>query len=174
MNTKRIATTITILLASPLLVGWMLAGCQSSSSQIAATPFDRPIPIYRGPAGPPGLQGPQGPRGPKGPAGHIGVIPIWVTYREFLFNPDSDTLTDPQLDEVAAMEDYMNRTPSLLLGIDGYTDELATNQDVARVEAMRAAFLQAGMPAGRIVTGPLGHPNLRQKNHIEVLLKSAP
>jgi outer membrane protein OmpA-like peptidoglycan-associated protein len=150
----------------------LAAGCQESQPRLAASP-GQPA-IYHGSAGPLGPQGLQGPRGPKGPQGPPGIVPAWVTYREFVFDPGENTLAGPQVKEIAAMAEYMNRNPSLQLGIDGYSDKQATTQNLARVQSVRDALIQAGMPTDKIKTGPFGHPELRQKDHVEVLLKSAP
>jgi len=169
--------------------GWLLAGCQgagSTASNLDPAPADpsgaapsnvAPIGrrIVRGPAGLPGPAGQEGPRGPKGPQGPPGVIPAWLTYREFTFDPGSAELNDFARGEAPGMAAYMKNNPSLQLGIDGYLDPTGHDHGlgVGRINAVRDALIGAGLAAERIKIGPFGDPKRRQEGRVEVLFKTA-
>lgn len=58
----------------------------------------------------------------------------------------------------------MNQNPSYRTGIDGANKE--------RVDNVRAAMIEAGVPAYKIRVGAFGDPQLRQYNRVSVLLNS--
>ena len=112
----------------------------------------------------------------KGPTGPPGIIPAWLTCREIHFAAGSNQISDPDRNEINGMAAYMNKNPSLQLGIDGYLDasnEAALDLSDRRINAVRDALVQAGMPAGKIKVGQFGNPKLRREGRVEVLLKTA-
>ena len=176
-----------------MVYGLLLAGCQGTSGTAgtpAAVVDDRAAssgahgvagtnsgqggaPFIRGQVGQPGPQGPQGPRGAKGPQGPPGIIANWLTYREFWFEPDSAELSESARNEVPGMAGYMNKNPSLQLGIDGYADPANPDLGSRRVNAVRDALVQAGMAPERIKIGAFGKAASRAAGRVEVLLKTA-
>jgi len=161
---KRNLKTAAVLIVSGLL----LAGCQGSSGTTGAQ--GRAV---AGPSGPSGPPGPQGPRGAKGPQGPPGVIANWLTYREFWFEPNSAEISEFARNEVPGMAGYMNKNPSLQLGIDGHKDLADPDLSNRRVNAVRDALIQAGMAAEKIKIGAFGNPARRTSGRVEVLLKTA-
>jgi outer membrane protein OmpA-like peptidoglycan-associated protein len=63
----------------------------------------------------------------------------------------------------------MKRNPSHRLAIDGASDASGENLGEDRVNAVRAALIQAGVPAARIHIGDFGDPQLRRERRVEVL-----
>jgi hypothetical protein len=120
-----------------------------------------------GPSGPAGLKGDTGPIGPTGPAG---IVPCWVSYRDFWFNSGNADILSAQKGVITDMADYVKHNPSLILGIDGYVD--SKNHDLSdhRVNAVRDALIDAGVPANRIKIGAFGDSKLRRDGRVEVLI----
>jgi OOP family OmpA-OmpF porin len=85
---------------------------------------------------------------------------------------DSDTR------KVSEITEYMNQNPSLRLGIDGSMDPRGTdprNQDLSdrRVNTVRDALIQAGVPAHRIQAGSFGDAGARRDRRVEVLVSTS-
>jgi outer membrane protein OmpA-like peptidoglycan-associated protein len=158
--------------ASPQMSETGVAGVGSIDN--AGSMGGRPVIYLPGPPGSQGKTGPQGPPGPKGPQGPPGIIPVWVSYREFWFPAGSAELTELQMRETAAMAAYMNKNPSLQLGVDGYLDSRDADLSRRRIGAVTDVLVQAGMPVDKIKVGPFGHDKLRQEGRVEVLLKTGP
>lgn len=68
---------------------------------------------------------------------------------------------------------YMKQNPSLQIGIDTFVD--ASNQDLRnrRVNAVRVALIQDGVPTVKIGTSSFGNPNSRSDARVEVLIATA-
>lgn len=123
-----------------------------------------------GPAGPMGPAGPKGDTGPAGPEGPAGIVPCWVSYRDFWFNTSSAEILAAQTGVIADMAEYVKRNPSLILGIDGHENPQALELSHHRVDAVRSALVGAGVPAERIKVGAFGDPKLRREGRVEVLI----
>jgi hypothetical protein len=123
-----------------------------------------------GPAGLPGPAGPKGDVGPAGDQGPVGIVPCWVSYRDFWFNPNSADILVAQHGVITDMADYTKRNPSLILGIDGYTGSKNAELNKSRAAAVRDALVNAGVPADRIRSGDFGEPKLRREGRVEVLI----
>jgi outer membrane protein OmpA-like peptidoglycan-associated protein len=126
-------------------------------------------------SGPAGAQGPTGATGAQGPAGVIGH---WANYREFWFAYESADIGDSQEGTIREIAAYMKDNPSLQVGLDGAMDPRGSdphNQDLSdrRVESVRHALLQAGVPADRIQTGAYGDENQRRDRRVGVLISTA-
>jgi hypothetical protein len=120
-----------------------------------------------GPTGPTGTAGPQGATGSTGTAGVAGVVPCWVSYRVFSFDAGKSEVRDIDSTMVAEIATYLQKNPSLQLGIDGGTDTILSN---LRVDAVRTALIKAGVPADKIVSTST---KPQQDGRVEVLLKTA-
>src|SRR6185369_9701693 len=107
-----------------------------------------------GPAGPAGPQGPQGPAGPGGAPGVAGVAgaegsaavvsPSWTKFHDILFDFDKSDVRANETSKMADIAAYLQKNPSTMIGIDGYTDPRGTteyNQALSerRVDAVRDA-----------------------------------
>jgi outer membrane protein OmpA-like peptidoglycan-associated protein len=123
-----------------------------------------------GPAGPAGPAGQKGDAGPTGAQGPVGIVPCWVSYRDFWFNPNSSDILVAQTSVITEMADYVKRNPSLILGIDGYMDSKHHDLSDNRVNAVRDALIKAGVPADRIKIGAFGDSKLRRDGRVEVLI----
>ncbi|MCY2928858.1 MAG: OmpA family protein [Planctomycetota bacterium] len=87
----------------------------------------------------------------------------------FWFDAGKSDIHSADASKVAEIAAYMKSNPSLLLGLDGYMDPNATDLSNNRVNALRDALTQAGVPAERIKTGTFGDAKLRQDRRVEVL-----
>lgn len=146
-------------------------GPPGSAGEIGAVgPKGPTTPGLQGPAGPAGSVGPKGEVGPAGAQGPPGIVPCWVSYRDFWFTGGSAEILTAQRSVVTDIADYVKRNPSLGLGIDGYRD--AANADLSnnRVNAVRDALINAGVPAERIKVGAFGEAKLRREGRVEVLI----
>ena len=126
-----------------------------------------------GATGRPGEAGPQGPVGSTGAQGAAGIVNSWTLYRVFWFDSNADGIRSDDTKKASEIAAYVNQNPSLQIGIDTFVD--ANNQDLRdrRVNAVRNALVQAGVPVGKIGTGGFGAPNSRRYARVEVLLKTS-
>ena len=60
--------------------------------------------------------------------------------------------------------DYMNRNPSARIAIDGFNGR--------RVNTVRSALIDAGVPAARIQTGQFGDAQQRRDSRVAVLVSN--
>jgi outer membrane protein OmpA-like peptidoglycan-associated protein len=117
----------------------------------------------QGPIGATGTQGSIGAAGAQGPAG---AVVHWESFRDFLFDFDKSDVRASEAEKAPEIAAYMKTNPSIQVGIDGYADPRGTNQynlalSQRRVEAVREALIQAGVPADRIQTGFFGEARLK-------------
>ncbi|HEY3065646.1 MAG TPA: OmpA family protein [Methylomirabilota bacterium] len=80
--------------------------------------------------------------------------------------------------KVSDIAAYVNKNPSLQVGIDGSMDPRATDprdQKLSdrRVGAVRDALIQAGVLANKIETGAFGDTRLVRDRRVKVLIKTA-
>ncbi len=124
----------------------------------------------QGAAGAVGPEGPAGPRGAQGPAGPAGVASVavknWTKFKDFLFDFDKSDLRSNEESKVSEIKAYMQQNPAVIVGIDGYTDPRGTdkyNQALSerRVEVIRSALVNAGVPNSKITTGAFGEMRLK-------------
>jgi hypothetical protein len=123
-----------------------------------------------GAMGPSGAQGPKGNLGPAGPQGPVGIVPCWVSYREFWFNSDSSDIMDTQKNMLSDIATYCKNNPSLVLGLDGYIDSNHKDLSNNRINNVRDGLINAGVPANRIKIGDFGDSKLRRDGRVEVLI----
>lgn len=139
-----------------------------------------PPPDYTGPRGPAGATGPRGPQGPTGqrgapgadlagppgpagstgPAGAQGMTGL-TSFSNFLFDFDKADIRPSETNKVGEIAAYMRQNPSIQVGIDGFADPRGTdvyNQALSerRVNAIRDALIDGGVPAYKIQTGAFG------------------
>lgn len=128
-------------------------------------------PGVAGPAGCVGPSGPKGETGPTGPGGPAGIVSCWNLYREFWFDTKCGDVSSVDSNKVSEIAAYLKANPSLQIGIDasGVSDKNLGND---RANALRTAFINAGVPANRIKMGAFGDPKLRRDNRVEVLIKT--
>jgi hypothetical protein len=126
-----------------------------------------------GPAGPAGPVGEKGDTGPAGAQGPVGIVPCWVSYRDFWFNANSAEILSAQAGVISDMADYVKRNPSLQVGIDGYLDSRNADLSNNRVNVIKDGLIKQGVPAERIKVGAFGDNKLRREGRVEVLIESA-
>jgi peptidoglycan-associated lipoprotein len=110
-----------------------------------------------GPAGPAGAQGPAGPAGAQTAA----AAKQWSSFRDFLFDFDKSAIRSNETSHVSDVAAYLQQNPSARVGIDGHADPRGTdpyNQSLSerRVNAIRDALVNAGVPGNKIKTDAFG------------------
>jgi outer membrane protein OmpA-like peptidoglycan-associated protein len=125
-----------------------------------------------GPAGPQGVAGVAGPMGPQGvtgaqgPAGSKGTDIVWATYGDVLFDFAKADIKATEQSKISALATYLKEHPTFAVELEGFADPRGT-QDYnlrltrQRVEAVRAALVEAGVPAASITTGSYGKLNAK-------------
>lgn len=125
-----------------------------------------------------GVAGSQGPIGATGAQGPVGMVNSWTSFRDFWFDFNRADIQPSDTSKASEIADYMNQNPSLRVGIDGSMDPRGTdprNQGLSdrRVDAVRDALIQAGVPASKIRTGAFGDARLTRDRRVEVLISTA-
>jgi peptidoglycan-associated lipoprotein len=109
-----------------------------------------------------------------GAQGRVGVVNRWTSYREFWFPYNDADVADSDTSKLAEIAAYLKQNPSLDIGIDGTTNSRVDSRDQnlndRRVQAVRRALVEAGVPDSRIQIGAFGKPELRRDGRIEVLI----
>jgi hypothetical protein len=114
-----------------------------------------------GATGAAGQQGAIGATGAQGPlAGYNG----WSPFRDFTFYGNSDEILRSDSNKAREVSDYARQNPSYQVGIDG--------SNVTRVNNVRNALIDAGVPASKIHAGPFGNPQLRRDDLVAVLISN--
>jgi peptidoglycan-associated lipoprotein len=143
----------------------------------------------QGSTGMTGVQGPTGNTGAQGaPASSPQPGAPWMLVKEFMFDYDRPEIRYSESRKPSEVAAYMNQYPSVRLGVAGYTDRQSTDQynlplSQRRVENVRDALIQAGVPADRIETGTFGtdqfmcNPSseqcLQREGRVEVLVRAS-
>jgi outer membrane protein OmpA-like peptidoglycan-associated protein len=117
-----------------------------------------------GPAGATGRTGPQGTVGPTGVAGASGAGESWSSYRDYRFNVNSDEILSSDNNKAREVADYMRQNPSARVAIDGSGER--------RVNRVRTALIDAGVPAYKIQTGAFGDAQQRRDGQVMVLVSN--
>lgn len=129
-------------------------------------------PGVAGSTGPTGAAGVQGATGSTGATGVVGIVPCWVTYRVFWFDAGRSDIRAVDASMVTDIAAYLKKNPSLHVGLDGGADPGNPNLGTRRLEALRDALIQAGVPADRIKFGAFGEAKNRQDRRVEVLIET--
>jgi hypothetical protein len=121
-----------------------------------------------GAVGPAGMAGEIGPQGPVGPTGERGPMAMntaaWSGFWDYTFNGNSNEILHYDKRMAGDINKYMNDHQTRRVGIDG--------SDSARVEVVRQALLNAGVPAYKLEVGPVGDPKLRRYGRVAVLVSN--
>ena len=131
-----------------------------------------------GSTGATGATGSQGSTGSKGDTGVAGIVGSWTSYRDYTFAYNDARVQDSDATKSANIAAYIKANPSLQLGLDGTIDPRGADpKDQAlsdrRVEAVRAALIDAGVPAYKIKVGAFGDSKTRRDRRVEVLFATA-
>lgn len=105
-----------------------------------------------------GAQGPTGSFGSQGPTGSVGG---WTVFRQVWFDHDQANIRSDEMYKVSEVATYLQQNPSIRLGIDTIDDPYTTNDyrrtlAQRRVDAVRNALINAGLPADKIHKGSIG------------------
>ena len=111
-----------------------------------------------GEAGPQGAIGATGARGPM--AGKSG----WSSHADYTFGTNSNEIQRADRNKAGEIATYMDRNPSQRIALD--------SSSTSRVGVVRAALIDAGVPASRIESGAYGDPQRRRDGRVEVLVSN--
>ncbi|MGA8258788.1 MAG: hypothetical protein WB783_01090 [Arenicellales bacterium] len=128
------------------------AGAQGSTEMAGVT----------GATGATGATGLQGAAGSTGGEGQMAGGGSWSLYRDYTFSSSSNDIEAADNTKAREIAYYMSQNPSYRAGIDG------PNPD--RVNNVRIAMIDAGVPADRIQVGAFGDSQHRRENRVSVLL----
>jgi outer membrane protein OmpA-like peptidoglycan-associated protein len=117
-----------------------------------------------GPTGATGAAGAQGNVGPTGAQGPMVASSGWNSYRDYTFKSDNDNIISGDRNKAREIAAYMNNNPSARIALDG--------SNAQRVNIVRGALLNAGVPASRIQTGAYGNPQYRRNSRVAVLVSN--
>jgi outer membrane protein OmpA-like peptidoglycan-associated protein len=131
-----------------------------------------------GVAGTTGATGAQGVTGSTGNTGVAGIVGQWTPYKEFNFAFNDAKIQDNDLAKIPEIAAYMKTNPSLQLLLDGSMDPNGTDpkdqtMSDRRVQSVRIALIDAGVPTDRIKTGALANSATRRDRRVEVLFATA-
>lgn len=136
-----------------------------------------------GPPGPEGIAGLPGPMGAAGPAGPVGAMGprgtdfTWTAFGDVLFDFDRATLREEEAAKLAELASVLKQNPDYRVELEGYADPRGTDAyNVAlsrrRVEAVRMALIESGVPAAAIMTGAYGEMTLKCTDATEACWQS--
>jgi outer membrane protein OmpA-like peptidoglycan-associated protein len=89
--------------------------------------------------------------GAQGPSGLV-LVEGWSVLREVRFNYNQANIRSDQAYKVSEVVSYMQQNPSLRVGIDSF-DPYNQALGQRRVDAVRDALINAGLPAYKIQQG---------------------
>jgi len=120
-----------------------------------------------------GISGDRGAKGSTGDQGDIGRMGYWELYKEFSFSSDDTSLNNADMKTVKEIANYMKKSPSLQVGIDGIAVRSRDqNLNDVRINAIRDALINAGVSSDRIWSGSIGNKSLRREGRIAVYFTS--
>jgi outer membrane protein OmpA-like peptidoglycan-associated protein len=107
--------------------------------------------------------------GAQGPTGLVGG---WTAFRDVWFDSNQANIRSSEMNKVSEVATYMRQNPSLKVGINDYADPRGTdayNQALGqrRVDAVRDALINAGLPANKIQRGTFGESRFQCNESID-------
>ena len=117
-----------------------------------------------------GAQGVVGPTGAQGSGGPVSLQTGWTPFREFWFDSSRSDLQSGDNSKAADVANYLRQNPGQRVAIDGPLDPSNVDLSNNRVASVRAALLNAGVPASSIRTGAFGDPQQRRDRRVAVLV----
>jgi outer membrane protein OmpA-like peptidoglycan-associated protein len=109
--------------------------------------------------------GAQGPAGPVGVAGAPGEAQ-WVTVPDILFDFDKAVVRQDEMPKIQTVVEKVKANDQLLVRLDGHTDPRGTDSyngalSIRRVQAVKKALIDAGVPEDRIIIAAFGERRLK-------------
>jgi hypothetical protein len=86
----------------------------------------------------------------------------WSLYIDYTFAAESSAISDVDRTKARRVADYLDRNPSLQVGLDGMNQH--------RVFSVRDALLGAGVPSSKIRIGAFAEPRLRGERRVLVMI----
>jgi outer membrane protein OmpA-like peptidoglycan-associated protein len=126
-----------------------------------------------GAAGPQGVIGQTGAQGSGSPQNLGSQYGAWTPYRDFWFDSNNSMLQSSDTTKVSDIANYVTQNPTQHVGIDGSIDPKNPDLGSRRVNSVRDALIQAGVPASKIQIGSFGNPQLQRDRRVEVLVSSS-
>jgi len=110
--------------------------------------------------------------------GPVEIVDPWTSFTEIWFDFNRVDLGSSEMSKVFEIADYIDENPSLQVGIDRSTDPLGAeprdqNLSERRVDAVRHALIEAGVPDYKIRAGALGDAGLIRDRRVEMLMSNA-
>lgn len=96
----------------------------------------------------------------------------WTPFKDFWFDLDRSDLRSSDSGKASDVARYLSQNPGQQVGIDGSIDPNNADLSNRRVSTVRAALLQAGVPADKIQTGAFGDPLRQRADRVEVLVSA--
>lgn len=105
------------------------------------------------------------------------MVNKWTLYRDFGFDYDASDLSASEMKKVSEIVQYLKQNPSLKVGLDGSMDPRGSdpqNQSLSdrRVNAVRDALINEGVPKAKIQTGAFGDPKLARDRRVAALFRT--
>lgn len=115
---------------------------------------------------------------PADAQGQVEIIDPWTSFAEIWFDFNRVDLRSSEMSKVSEIADYINENPSLQVGTDGSTDPRGAeprdqNLSDRRIDAVRHALIEAGVPDYKIRTGAFGDGGLIRDRSVEMLTSNA-
>jgi outer membrane protein OmpA-like peptidoglycan-associated protein len=107
------------------------------------------------------VAGAAGPAGPAGAQGDRGADAQWVSVPDILFDYDKADVRTDETQKIRQIAELVKKNDQLMLRLDGHTDPRGTDRyntslSGRRVEAVRKALIDGGVPADRIAIAAFG------------------
>jgi len=125
---------------------------------------DRGMTGSQGATGATGAQGGIGSTGAQGPLASAASTGTWSTYRDYNFNPGRDDISNSDRNKSSEVASYLVQNPNSRAAVDGY--------ETRRTTAVRDDLIRAGVPAWKIQTGNVGHPQGRNDRRVQVMVSN--
>jgi hypothetical protein len=125
---------------------------------------------FVGPTGDTGATGPQGAIGQTGAQGPGGAVSGWTPFRDYWFDIDRSDLRAADSGKASDIAGYLSQNPGQQVAIDGSIDSNNVDLSNRRINSVRTALLDAGVPAYKIQTGAFGDPQTQRDGRVEVLV----
>jgi len=105
--------------------------------------------------------GSTGPAGVMGAQGPTRSVEGWTSFNEVRFDLNQTYIRTDEMYKVSDVVTYIQKNPSHRVGIDTFADPIGTDPynvslGQRRVDAVRDALINAGLPASKITKGGIG------------------